>query len=381
MKTRKSKVLLVGALPPPYIGPSVANARLFEAEPIRSQFDVIVADISDRRNPGNIGKFDLMNSLLAFYHIFLVFGVLLRKRPNLLYLGVSQGIWGYVRDLGFVVPALLLRKRVVVHLRGSEFDLFYEEMPSLLQWVTRKVFKRVARVVVLGPGLKRCFKGLVPEHRIEVVPNGISSEVFDASPVTERKASDGRNVLFLSSMKRRKGILILLEAIPLVLKRYPDARFTLCGEWKEDHTKRKGLEMVEDLDMRGVITFSGEVSGDEKHRAYQEHDLFVFTPIEPEGLPWVVLEAMSSRLPVISSRQGAIPDVIEDGITGYLIVPTAENLADRICTLMEHPDQARSMGQSGRDRVERLFGEEEYFRAMGNVFSAALADASTLATQ
>ena len=80
----------------------------------------------------------------------------------------------------------------------------------------------------------------------------------------------------------------------------------------------------------------------------------------PEGLPWVILEAMSAKLPVITTNQGAIPDVVVDGNTGYIVPPEEKAVADSVCHLIEEPVMAKRMGENGYKRVVDVFSEDKY---------------------
>jgi glycosyltransferase involved in cell wall biosynthesis len=215
MDQRKPRILMIGALPPPAIGPFVAMQRLVESPVLNDAFTVDFLDISDRRAPSNIGRFDWMNLLLGLKHAFQCFSRLLLHPPNLVYLGISQGIWGYLRDLTFVIPAICLRRRVVLHLRGSEFRIFYQEMPGWLKWLTRWVLSRTVRVIVLGNGLRQIFAALVSPDRVVAIPNGIDCQAF-APPPAAAARPPGKRILYLSSLMKRKGLFLLLEALPAV---------------------------------------------------------------------------------------------------------------------------------------------------------------------
>ena len=89
-------------------------------------------------------------------------------------------------------------------------------------------------------------------------------------------------------------------------------------------------------------------------------------------MPWVILEAMSASLPVISTNQGAISEVVIDQQTGFIITPTPKTIAQKICYLFENPHLARQMGMLGRKRVEQLFSEEVYVRNIINTFKNVL---------
>jgi glycosyltransferase involved in cell wall biosynthesis len=373
MHLPKPKILIVGSIPPPFIGPSIATQNLLSAQNLRESFEVLFLDISDRRPPRNIGKLDFMNVYLALCHIGKFLRYLFLKKPGLVYFAVSQGLWGYIRDLGFFIPAVIFRKKIIVHLRGSEFDRFYAGLPHLLRLVTRKFFEKVTHVIVLGEKLKAVFKDLVKTEKIVVVPNGINCEEFALfRDLTLTKTKPERGVLYLSSLRERKGIFNFIDAIPFVCEKHPNTGFTIAGAWRDERERERANQSLRLNNLFERVHFTGEVSGITKIRLYGEHDIFVFPPIAPEGMPWVILEAMSAGLPVISTNQGAIPELVEDGRTGFIIDPTPEKLAEKTCFLIEHPDIARRMGEAGRRRVETHFSEETYLKKLEGVFRAAI---------
>lgn len=361
MRSKKLKILIIGSLPPPFIGPYIATKSLIESRIIREKLEASFLDISDVRNLQNIGKFDLWNVYLAFVHITRFLFLIISRKPNVVYFNISQGIWGYLRDLGFLIPSILLKKRVVLHLRGSEFREFYSGMPPILKWITRALLARVARIIVLARNLRSIFDGLVEPYRIEVIPNGIDYSQFNLYPNVHSTPRNGRlKILFLSSLRKRKGIFEFLQSIPYVLQKHSEACFTVAGEWRDDTEKLKATSFISEKHLDEYVDFVGQISGAEKVTLYLAHSIFVFPPIEPEGLPWVVLEAMSAALPVISTDQGAISEVVEDGKTGFIVEPKPEIIAEKICYLIENPAIAKRMGYNGRKRVEDKYSEKKY---------------------
>ena len=375
MKERKNRVLLIGALPPPFIGPSMATERLINSRHLTDRFEVQLLDISDRRPATSLGALDWGNLYLGCKHIFQLIGLLLFKRPAVVYLGVSQGIWGYLRDLGFIFPALVFGTRLVIHLRGSEFATFYRSMSSPLQWLTRLAFRHCAQVLVLGERLRQVFDGLVEPERITVVPNGIVCEEFDRPDlVTPPPVSGppGKQLLFLASLKERKGLFVFLRSLPGIIARHPEVSVTIAGTWQSDLEHATTEQLLDQLNLRSRCHFTGEIFGDAKLSAFLNHDVFVFPPVEPEGLPWVLLEAMSARLPVVTTNQGAIAEVVADGTTGYIVHPESEPVAAAVCRLLDDPAHARAMGAAGRRRVEQLYSEQRCFGALADVFAEVI---------
>jgi glycosyltransferase involved in cell wall biosynthesis len=370
-KRSKPKVLVIGVLPPPAIGPSLAMKRLLEAENIRSAFDIDLLDISDTRNSGHIGRFDFTNAWLGIKHILQCIKKVVSRRPALVYLNLSEGLWGYIRDVGLVLPPMLLGCKVVFHLRGSQFRSFYDGMPALCRWFTRLLFRRVSRVIVLGHSLRPLFGGLVPDDRIMVVPNGIDYSQFKD---VGRSGANGNldKVLYFSNLRREKGTLRMIEALPEIVKSRPSIHVTFAGEWQRDEDQEYAESFILKHNLTGHVTFTGRVIGPDKIRLYKEHDVFVFTPVDPEGLPWVILEAMSAGLPVLTTDRGAIAEVVEEGRTGYIIEPQPKTIAEKLAYMIEHPYEARAMGMSGRERVEQFFSEPAYLKGVEQVLQEAL---------
>ena len=364
---KKPRILIIGSVPPPSIGPSVAMQRLVTAPALHQEFEVDFLDISDRRPPGSIGAFDWMNLALGLKHAIQCLKRLICRRPRALYLGISQGTWGYLRDLTFILPALCLRRRVVLHLRGSEFRSFVDRMPRWLHLLTRYVLARISRMIVLGGGVKGTFAGLVEMDRVTVIPNGIDCDQFSTrrgSPAAGRP----KRLLYLSSIKRRKGIFLLLEALPRVLAKHADLEVTIAGVWHCEEERLEAEEVIGRFGLSNNLRFVGEVTGAEKIRVFQDHDMFVFTPVQPEGLPWVILEAMSAGLPVVTTSQGAIAEVVEHSVSGLIVQPKADQVAQSICYFLENPSAAVEIGQRGRKRVEEHFSEKPYILKLVNLF-------------
>jgi glycosyltransferase involved in cell wall biosynthesis len=166
-----------------------------------------------------------------------------------------------------------------------------------------------------------------------------------------------------------KGAGILLRAIPLVLSKYRDVRFIFAGDWFTEGFKDECLDYVSSQNIDEAIEFKGLVTGRTKIQTLFDADIFVFPPIAPEGMPWVILEAMAARLPIVSTPQGAIPEVVVDGETGYIVEsgnPGA--LAEKILALL-HDNRLRvGMGDKGKERLDALYREDKYIGNLTKVF-------------
>jgi glycosyltransferase involved in cell wall biosynthesis len=331
-------------------------------------------DTADRRDLTNIGRIDLENIRLAFLHGWRFMQLLVSRWPAIVYVPIAQNTLGYLRDLFFLLPASLLRKKTIVHFHGADFQGFYRRSSKLMQALIRVSLSSARRIIVLGEGLRTQFTDFLPMEQIVAVPNGIP-DLFASADQRPDKSGEV-NVLFLSNLMREKGLFVVLEAARFVVSQEPRACFTLAGAWFRDDDRLAAEKLVQELSLTDYVRFLGVVTGDAKRQALAGSRLLVFPPVAPEGFGLVILEAMSAGLPVIATRQGAIPDVIVEGVTGYVVEPgDAAAIADRILCLLRDDDSRWRMGQAGRERFLCNYTLENCTTRLAEVFAQVLEEA------
>jgi glycosyltransferase involved in cell wall biosynthesis len=204
------------------------------------------------------------------------------------------------------------------------------------------------------------FEGLVPPERIVAVPNGTPdigrSITRDEAPLT---------VLFLSNLRRRKGVAQAVDAAVKVAAAEPDARFLFVGDWDDPELEIELHERASAAQER--IRFLPPVNGRAKDRLLGSSSIFLFPPVEPEGHPRVVLEAMSAGLPVVTTARGAIAETVADGETGYVLDhPDPPRLAECLVRLLRDDALRTTMGRASRERYLTLFTQEAADRRLAD---------------
>jgi glycogen synthase len=214
--------------------------------------------------------------------------------------------------------------------------------------VARGTLLRADRVIALTEHERTRLLGLgVPGDRLRVIPNGIDLGEFSGSE--PRPSSGGTfRILFVGRLyNAQKGIDTLLGAVDAL---GPPAELRIVGEdwgagemiarWARDRAAGIGLKVL------------GKVARSAVLQEYRSADVLVLpSRFEPFGI--VLLEAMASGIPVVASRVGGIPEIVEDGRTGLLVPPgEPDRLADALRTLRDDPGFARRMGDAGRRRAE-----------------------------
>jgi phosphatidylinositol alpha-1,6-mannosyltransferase len=200
----------------------------------------------------------------------------------------------------------------------------------------------------------------VKRERIRVLPWALDPD-FEALSANGAQVKlphgypEGRVILTVGrwlATERYKGMDTLITALPRILTRWPELHLLAVGEgddraWLEDLAEQNGVN-------RHVHFLSG-LSYPELAACYSACEIFAL-PSGGEGFGLVYLEAMARGKPVIGGAHGGAPEVIEDGVTGYLVPHgDAAQLATSIDTLLADPELAQKMGARGRQRVERDF--------------------------
>ncbi len=179
----------------------------------------------------------------------------------------------------------------------------------------------------------------LPAERTDVIPNPVSIDAFSGTK------PDGDYVLFLGRLAPEKGIDTLLEAA----QKLSDVSFKLVGNYNR-------LPGVEDRCPPNV-ELVGAVGRDQLETLYLNARMFVLPSVCYEGFPTVLLEAMSYRLPVLCSRIGGLPDIIEDGKNGLLFEPgNSSDLTEKIDRVWNNPEDSAGMGLSGKEKLLSEYG-------------------------
>lgn len=255
-------------------------------------------------------------------------------------------LWARARRLPFVVSL----KGVIADELKNESGLTRALLSIQARW--ERLNARRADVVIApsrySAEVARRAYGVAAE-RIVVVPEPLDLErwtaLFDAAAPRPR---GGPAILCVARMYPRKRIGDLLEASALLRRRIPGARVRIVGkgpEW-EDVMRLHGT-----LGLGDTVALLGDVSRERLAEEYVRADMFCLPSVQ-ESFGIVFLEAMAAGLPVVACRAAAIPEVVEDGVTG-LLVPARDpaGLAGALEALAADPERARAMGDAGRRSV------------------------------
>lgn len=178
----------------------------------------------------------------------------------------------------------------------------------------------------------------------------------------------------LDETERYKGVDTVIEALPAVLARVPDAQYVIVGSGG-DAVRLKSL--TERLGVAGRVHFLGSVDDATLRACYQTCDVFVM-PSAKEGFGFVFLEAMQYSKPVVAADAGGSPEVVKDGITGLLVeFGNIPQLADVLTGLCLDPALRTRLGKSGYNRLQEHFTFPRFKQTLTDILTQELPAAAT----
>jgi phosphatidylinositol alpha-mannosyltransferase len=229
--------------------------------------------------------------------------------------------------------------------RESYFGYVYAK--PLLKRFMRKLHGRIAVSAAARDFVDQYFPG---DYRI--IPNGIDVDAFERPYPPIPELQDGKiNLLFVGRLEKRKGLMYLLRALPLVKYHYPNLRLIVVGAFDQDQIQEH-QDFVHDAGLTDVV-FKGFVSQEEKIRYYQNCDVFCSPAIGRESQGVILLEAMAAGKPVIASAIDGYRTVVRHEHDGLLVPPANEAaLAVGLCRLLSDESLRRRLAAGGHAKVQ-----------------------------
>jgi glycosyltransferase involved in cell wall biosynthesis len=177
-------------------------------------------------------------------------------------------------------------------------------------------------------------------------------------PEERAVAEDGQpppvEVLYAGSGGHRKRVVVLASVLEQIRQRCPGARLRIVGFMPE--TEPALVRLLEEKGLLGAVEFVGVKRPDELPAYYAKASLLV-VPSAYEGLPFVILEAMASGLPVVATSVSGHPEAIEDGVNGFLVaLDDPAEMAKRCVDVLSDPELRARLGQAARESVRKRFG-------------------------
>ena len=355
-RSSKYNVLFLLHLPPPVHGSSMMGSYIKISTSINENFTCEYINLMAAKHVKESGKVNL-NKVVGFIRVWGKLLVkLLNNKPDLCYLALTSSGSGFLRDVLLVFLLRIFNIKRVYHLHNKGIATSGTNL--IKRFLYRFAFKD-ANVIILSKYLYHDIKSYVPESNVFICPNGIPNK-FNKPSFFKRDSSKVK-ILFLSNLIKSKGVLDLIEACRILKDKGYIYECDFVGA-EGDINASQFQNLKNQYGLQNHINYLGKKYGKEKETIFNEVDIFAFPTYYPyECFPLVLLEAMQNGLPVISTFEGGIPDIIDDGETGFIIPQkNFRSLAEKLELLILDQNLRKRFGEAGLKKFKKEFTIEKF---------------------
>lgn len=343
----------------------------------KDQFDVAVAcgpslktsadTLIDKLQKNNIAVYIVryfqksINPLKELLSFFEIISLCFRFQPDIIHSNSSKagGIAGFAAFLYQLISQKPVKRIFTVH--GWAFMETWRPrwQRALIRIASKATSLLQHHIIVLSTydHTATATYNVAPKHKVTLIHNGVSAMKFVARASAQQELL-GKEYPFVigavAEWTKNKGVIYLIKAMPAIIKEFPEAKLCLVG-WGEERVKLETYILKLKLEKSVFLVSMSPVAP-----YLKAFDIFALPSLK-EGLPYTILEAGLAELPVVATRVGGIPDIIENGTQSILIDPASpQHLASAIIKLAKDRHLREKMGQELQKRVLQDFS----FRSM-----------------
>ena len=361
--TKKPRVLLFLRLPPRLTGATLMNSFVYESELLKENFNIKTLRVPHAKSHDTFGEKSVKKLTGIIATQFKLFFTLLTFRPKFVYFQISPLGGAFLRDFLFVAVIKMLRTRILYHMHGK--GIAKEQNRKYFKKLYKFVFKK-EQVICLSNSLTQDIAD-VYNGTPYIVPNVIKRETIN---FPERELDKPLKILFVSNLFIFKGIHVFIDALELLNNKNISFEAHIVGSEAEE-TEISLSSILTNKGLADTVKYLGPKFDSEKWEEYKWANVLVFPTLNDIwGL--VILEAMQAGIPVIASIDGAIPEIIDDNKTGFLVEQgNAQQICNKLEYLHNNRDKLKNMGEQGKRKFNSTYAYEQFEINMLNTFKKA----------
>ncbi len=360
------KILFLVQLPPPIHGVSTMNTHIVESDVINKNFCISKIDLKFVKSMDQLQKFTISKIITAIKYSFVIIKKMLVFKPQLVYFTPMPTGFGFYRDAFYVFILKRFNVKVILHLHGKGVR---KNNNTYIKRTIYKYFFHNIYVVCLSEILTKDIADVYKGRPI-IIQNGVLKHPFRRS-ITSTHSNDVPQILYLSNYTVNKGIFELIKALGILKNKGYDFRARFVGA-PFDVTVEWLKQVISEQNLNGNVEVIGPLTGNDKYLEFQKADLFVY-PTYNDAFPLVILEAMQFGLPVITTYEGGIPDMVIHNETALLVESqNLEKLVDKIAYLLDNKNKRTEMGMKGYERYLNNFTLDQCIANLNKTFQEIL---------
>jgi len=355
MNEGKKRIVVIAPLPPPYGGIAFITKSLFDAG-LNEKFEVLHLNTSRGSLTEKIGKLTFRSVYISFRNILKLIGLCFKEKNIQYALILGTNVTAIIRISVFVFICRTFHIKVITNLHGTRF---YKDRKGLIKKLNDYVINKSE--FILSP-TKIDMDGIKPffnkNDHIRLFYNSkyINEQFVDLNRIHSNNSSELK-IIGIGRLSKAKGTYDLFDVcINLLQSKYCIKLVWIGrGAFENDDEYAENLISKLDKNFQNKIQVFKDVEEIEKYDLLRNSDIFVL-PSYSDNLPISILEAMAFGLPVISSKTGAIPEVIVDKVNGWLIdVGDSKSLKELIIGIIDSRDQLIQIGKSNSILFQSTF--------------------------
>ena len=357
----KKRILLFCQLPPPIHGVTMMNQYILKNKNINFKYNVDYISLNYAKSIESVGSLNVLKILKYIKYCFHLIFVLIFKRPHLVYFTITPCGPAFLRDSVYVFIMKLFRVKILFHLHGKGIKNYYNKPIYNLFY---KISFSKENIIILSEKLQYDIADIEKYNKIYFLPNGIEQHTLK-----RRTNTDNFRVLFLSNLLETKGPMDLLYAAHEIIKQGYIIKFDFVGAFSDERFKNDFFNFINANNLSSYVNYLGIKVDNEKNAVYNNSNIFVFpTYYDRECFPLSILEAMSFGLPVISTNEGAISEIVDDNINGFIVDKRdIQQLVDRILFLYNNRDKLNDFGNSSFEKFKNNYSLEIFENNFKNI--------------
>lgn len=351
----KPRILFIMHMPPPVHGAAMVGQYIHDSKLVNDSFECRFINLAVAKGLKDVGRFRFGKAIDYLRLLLRIRKEIRSFKPELVYVTPNTVGAPFYKDLIITQLVKSMGCRVVAHFHNKGVSTRQD------RWLDDKLYRlayRNQKNILLSENLYQDVKKYVAREDVYIVPNGIPS---DENALALKPVSGPLRVLFLSNMMEAKGVWTLLDSLRILKEREVEFRCDFVGAWK-DVSEERFNDYLSANGLSGNVRALGGKFGEEKKLFLRETEVLAF-PSKNEAFGLVLLEAMQQSCACIGTDEGGIPDIIDDGETGF-IVPKADPvaLADALQKLAEDRNLCAGMGRKGQEKFKERFTLEVFER-------------------
>ncbi|HXD31017.1 MAG TPA: glycosyltransferase family 4 protein [Pyrinomonadaceae bacterium] len=351
-RDRPVKLLVIGQTPPPYVGQMLSIANI-----VRATFpDIKVHHVrmNYSRTVNQFGQVEI-EKIFHLLKVLLESGYkILRHRIDVIYYPPGADTVPLLRDIVTLLWLKIFQRKIILVFHASGLSLTAGKWKGALRWIFDRAFLYPAAGVQKS-ALNPPDAEFVKARKRYVMSNGVVDEFAKLPKRTSRNSVPV--ILFVGMVRADKGVESIIEAAALLKGQGREFKVRIVGEFASEEYRTQLLDRIQEQGIEEQVEFTGRKIDGEKWEQYRRADIFCFPTYYPaESFGNVLIEAMMFSLPVVSTHWRAIPDIVIDGETGFLVeVKNSVAVAERLNELLDNEELRARMGRNGRERYLRNY--------------------------